>query len=246
MLPVFAVDALPAVGHAALGGPEGRHAARVLRVRPGELVELADGRGGAVRCRVLSASRDGLELAVQALRQEIAPVPRFVVVQALAAGEHGELAVDLLTQVGVDEIVPWAAHRSVVRWTAERGERALQRWRAAAHAAAKQSRRVHWPAITLPATTTDVAARLSAATLGLVLDSRADRPLAEVRVPTDGEVVLVVGPEGGFTDAELNALDAGVRCRLGPTVLRSSAAGAVAAAVALAHTPRWTDRQPAR
>ncbi len=238
-LPVFAVDTLPPAGVVILDGAEGHHGATVLRVRPGELVELTDGRGGAARCRVRSVGRDGLQLDVQALRHEPAPAPRVVVAQALAKGDHGEQAVDLLTQAGVDEIVPWAAHRCVVRWSGERGERALQRWRSTARAAAKQSRRVHWPRVTALADTGDVVARLAAATLGLVLDPRAARPLADVTAPAAGDVVIVVGPEGGMTDAELEALTPGVRCRLGPTVFRSSAAGSVAAAVVLARTPRW-------
>lgn len=234
------------MGPAVLGGPEGRHGALVLRVRAGEFVELTDGRGGAARCRVLAAGRDGLELYVQALRRDPASAPRVVVVQALAKGEHAELAVDLLTQVGVDEIVPWAAQRCVVRWSGERGERALRRLRSTAHAAAKQSRRVHWPVVASLAATAQVETRLAAATLGLVLDPAAERPLAGVGVPRAGEIVIVVGPEGGLTDAEFATLASGLRCRVGPTVLRSSSAGALAAAVVLAGTPRGIDRPPPR
>jgi 16S rRNA (uracil1498-N3)-methyltransferase len=237
--PVFLVDALPDGAEAVLDGAEGRHAATVRRLRAGEALRLADGRGGLADCVVTAAEPDRLRLAVRRRRTLPAPQPRLVVVQALAKGDRGELAVELMTELGVDEIVPWAAARSVVRWQGERGLRALERWRATARAAAKQSRRAWLPEVADQHSTTQVAARLG--TTSLVLHESATDPLATVDLPASGEFAIVVGPEGGVEAAELAAFEAaGARpVRLGAEVLRASTAGAAALAVLSARTGRW-------
>jgi 16S rRNA (uracil1498-N3)-methyltransferase len=139
--------------------------------------------------------------------------------------------VDLLTELGVDEIVPWQASRSIVRWSGERGEKSLAKWQAVAREAAKQSRRLTIPVITAPATTAQVAARLAAAPAAYVLHEGASVPVATIRPPRT-EIVLVVGPEGGIAPDELAAFEAaGAQLILiGDTVLRSVTAGAVAVA----------------
>ncbi|SFN13969.1 16S rRNA (uracil1498-N3)-methyltransferase [Actinomadura madurae] len=224
-----------------LDGPEGRHAATVRRLRPGERVDLTDGEGLLAECVVTAADRASLTLDVLARHRQPPPAPRIVVVQALPKGDRGELAVETMTEVGVDEIVPWPAARCVTRWRPERREKALGRWRAAAREAGKQARRGRLPVVADPASTDDVAGRIGAASLALVLHEEAAAPLSAVRPPADGEIVLVVGPEGGITEEELE-LFAGVGgrvTRLGPTVLRTSTAGVAAASVLLAATGRW-------
>lgn len=231
-----------------LDGPEGRHAADVRRLRVGEHLVVTDGAGRAARAEVREAARGALTLEVLDRWAEPEPQPRLVVVQALAKGDRGETAVETLTEVGVDVIVPWAATRSVTRWSAERAPKALERWRSAARESAKQSRRVRWPDVRPLASTADVVGLLAAAALGLVLHEEAARPLAEVDVPSSGDVVLVVGPEGGiapeelaaFADAAEDGRNRSAAVRLGPTVLRTSTAGTAAAAVILARTSRWT------
>jgi 16S rRNA (uracil1498-N3)-methyltransferase len=224
-----------------LDGAEGRHAATVRRLAVGERVDVTDGGGGLAECTVALAGSDYLELAVRSRRSVPAPQPRIVAVQALAKGDRGEFAVEILTELGVDEIVPWAANRSVVRWSGTRGERAVSRWRSTAWAATKQSRRAWLPVVTDPVDTAAVCRRLSSATLPVVLYESAERPLHGLSVPAAGEVVVVVGPEGGMTDDELAAFrSAGASiCRLGPTVLRTSTAGAAALSVLLARSGRW-------
>lgn len=231
---------MPAAGAFVLDGAEGRHAATVRRMRVGEQLEITDGTGGFALASVIAAGRGTLELDVADPQQEPRPQPRVVLVQAVAKGERGELAVELATEAGVDEIVPWRAGRSIARWDGERGEKALARWRSTAESAAKQSRRHWWPSVLEPETTAQVAARLAAATLPVVLHENAANPLSSVRVPVVGEIVVVVGPEGGISDDELDALG-GPRYRLGPSVFRTSSAGLAAAAVLLARTPRWGD-----
>jgi 16S rRNA (uracil1498-N3)-methyltransferase len=240
--PVFLTEsARLADDHVVLGGAEGRHASTVRRLRPGERVDLTDGAGLLAECVVTAAVQGGLELDVIARRHEPAPRPRLVVVQALPKGDRGELAVETMTEVGVDVIVPWAASRCVTQWRPDRREKSLGRWRNAAREAAKQARR-HWlPEVTDLATTAEVADRLAAARSGLILHEEAVTPLSEMTPPTEGDVLVVVGPEGGITEEELRRFtDAGgVPTRLGPTVLRTSTAGVAAASVLLAACGRW-------
>lgn len=237
----FLLDAVPDGDRIALGGDEGRHAARVRRLAVGEVLTVGDGRGTVADCVVAAVRPDGLDLTVTSRRLVPAPELRIVVVQALAKGERAELAVELMTELGVDEIVPWAAARSVVQWRDSRGEKALGRWRGTAREAVKQSRRAWAPVITAPATTTEVAARLRAAT-GFALHEAAATPLASAAVPARGEAVLVVGPEGGLTDDELvRFAGAGATAvRLGEPVLRTSTAGAAALAVLSVRSGRWS------
>ncbi len=224
-----------------LSGAEGRHAATVRRLSRGERVDVTDGAGAVAECAV-SAVRPGVvELEVLATRAEPAAEPRIVVVQAIPKGERGELAVEIMTEVGVDAVVAWQAERCVARWRADRADRALARWRSTAREAAKQARRAWIPEVTGPEATPAVAARVAAARLAILLDPAAPVGLGGIGVPDRGEILVIVGPEGGLTPAEADALtQAGaVAARLGPTVLRSSSAGPVAAALVLASTPRW-------
>jgi 16S rRNA (uracil1498-N3)-methyltransferase len=171
--PLFLVDAVPTEDAYRLDGPEGHHAAVVQRLRPGEEVLLADGRGGSAAAVVTAVGRGCLELAVGRRRTAAAPDPWITVVQGIAKGERGELAVQAMTEVGVDEIVPWSAARSVVQWRGDRGDRALHRWRATAREAAKQARRVWVPEVAAPMSTVEVARRLAGAAAALVLHEEA-------------------------------------------------------------------------
>jgi 16S rRNA (uracil1498-N3)-methyltransferase len=238
--PVFLTDDL-AADRLVLTGPEGRHAATVRRLRVGEPVDLVDGRGGRASCTVVATGRDTVELDVVRRTADPSPAPRLVLVQALAKGDRGELAVELATEVGVDEIVPWSAQRCVVRWDGERGEKALARWRSTAREAGKQSRRAWLPEVAALHSTGQVTQRLRGAAAAFVLHEAAAQPLAVLPVPPAGDVVLVVGPEGGLTDEEVAVFTSAgaVAVRLGPSVLRTSTAGAAAAAVVSASTPRW-------
>jgi 16S rRNA (uracil1498-N3)-methyltransferase len=224
-----------------VAGDEGRHAAAARRVRIGEQVMLTDGRGTGAVCVVRAVDRAAIAAEVVSRVSEPEPAPSLIVVQAIAKGEHADRAVDLLTEVGADEIVPWSAERNVVAWRGDRRARGVERWRAVAHAAAKQSRRLRFPVVADLHTTAEVASLLRTATLGLVLHESATDPLATVEPPGEGSIVIVVGPEGGVTDAELAAFAAAgaSAVRLGPTVLRTSSAGAAAAAVLLSRTARW-------
>jgi 16S rRNA (uracil1498-N3)-methyltransferase len=180
-----------------------------------------------------------LTLRVTARRTAPEPDPRLVVVQALPKGDRADLAVELLTELGVDEIVPWSASRSVAQWSGERGTRALAKWRRTAAEAAKQSRRARVPVVAELATTGRVAARVADAAAGLVLHEAADEALTALALPDHGEVIVIVGPEGGVSADELAAFGAARAVRLGEPVLRTSTAGAAAVAVLSARLGRW-------
>jgi 16S rRNA (uracil1498-N3)-methyltransferase len=205
-------------------------------------VAVTDGRGTTVTATVTETGKRRLVASADRVDTVPEPAPAFTVVQALPKGDRGELAVELLTEVGVASVVPWAAGRSVAVWRGERVDKGLARWRATAREAAKQSRRAWFPAVADLATTDDVVSLVRGATLALVLHEEADQRLAAVEVPDTGTVVLVVGPEGGLTDDEVSALQTagGHAVRLGSEVLRTSTAGVVATAALLARTPRWT------
>lgn len=224
-----------------LDGEEGRHAAAVRRIRAGERILLADGEGVLVRCEVTSAARDSLELLVESLEEVPAPPVRLSLAQALAKGGRDEQAVETATEVGVDAVLPWQAGRSIVRWQGERGERARRRWETIAREAAKQSRRPRVPVVENARGTAELSRRAAAADLVLVLHESAARPLLDVELPAEGEILVVVGPEGGIADEELTALAGagGLPVRLGREVLRASTAGPVALAWLAARTGRW-------
>jgi len=238
--PLFLLDQLPDADELLVDGDEGRHAVEVLRLHPGEQVRVGDGQGTVVAGSVVTAGSDGMRVAVSARFEVPAQKPEFVLVQALPKGDRGPLAVDLATELGVDRIVPWTAARCVTRWRDDRIEKGVAKWRAAARAASKQSRRPRLPEVTEPMTTREVCGLLADADLALVLHERARRPLAALDIPRDGTIAIVIGPEGGLTDGEVVAFRAaGAQAvRLGAEVLRTSTAGAAALA-ALSMKTRW-------
>jgi len=243
--PLFFVTAEQLAGTAegsglVLGGPEGRHAATVKRIGVGEQVLLTDGAGRRADAVVEDVGDGELRLRLTAITFEPPPDPRFVLVQALAKGDRGEQAIEAATEVGVDEVVPWQASRCIVIWRGERAARSLRKWESVVLAAAKQSRRTRVPAVGGLADRAAVIARVESAALSLVLHEEARQPLAGLGLPRSGDVVVIVGPEGGIAPDELGALVAAgaLPLRLGSSVLRSSSAGPAALAV-LCAAARW-------
>ncbi|MCY0925663.1 16S rRNA (uracil(1498)-N(3))-methyltransferase [Streptomyces sp. H27-H1] len=244
--PVFVVEKVPAGPEFVLDGSEGRHAVSVKRLGPGEALVLTDGRGGWAEAVVTAAEgKDRLLVSVTGAFEEAEPAVRITVVQALPKGDRGEVAVETMTETGVDAIVPWQASRCITQWRGDRGAKSLAKWRATARESGKQSRRVRFPEVAEALSTKQVAALLAEADLAVVLHEDRDAPsgaLATAQLPAEGSIVLVVGPEGGVSPDELAAFaEAGAHpYRLGPSVLRTSTAGTAAAAVLLARTGRWS------
>ncbi|TRW88342.1 16S rRNA (uracil(1498)-N(3))-methyltransferase [Mycolicibacterium sp. 018/SC-01/001] len=246
MRSLFYVDAVPDVGElAVVDGDEGHHAATVCRTRTGEELDLADGAGTVAHCVVDEVGKGRLTARVKDRRVVAPPTPTVTVVQALPKSERAELAVELATEAGADAFVPWQAARCVARWDgAAKVDKGLRRWRAVARSAARQSRRPHIPVVNGVVSTAGLAdlVRAAAPDPVLVLHESAARPLAEIPLARAVAVTLVVGPEGGISDAELSALTAAgaFTVRLGPSVLRTSSAAAVALGALGVLTPRWS------
>ena len=232
----------PTVGEVIeLTGDEGRHAVSVKRTGVGEQIELVDGHGTRAVITVTGVSgKDRLVGVVDCVASEPAPRPTVTVVQALPKAARSELTVDLLTQAGADVIVPWQAGRSVANW-GKKQDKGLAKWRAAARAAAKQSRRSRIPEITPVADQAAVVALIQAAPLALMLHEDATGKITDQPVAQADSVVLIIGPEGGISPAELDAFTAAGAhpVRLGPEVLRTASAGMVALAALGAVTDRW-------
>ena len=244
-LPVHVVPSLAGVSAGSgvvVDGAEAHHAVVVRRLRVGESVMLTDGEGTSAVGEVTVAAKSAFEVAVSSVRTDPRPDPEVVVVQAIPKGERGELAVEVLTEVGVSVIVPWAAARCVAVWKGDRATRSLTRWRSTAREAAKQARRTWHPVVQDLTTTTGVADLVVSADLAVVLHEASVGPLAALSVPLAGRIVVIVGPEGGLTDEEVSGFTAAgaVSVRLGPEVLRTSTAGVAAVAALLTRTPRWS------
>ncbi|WP_040775980.1 16S rRNA (uracil(1498)-N(3))-methyltransferase [Nocardia pneumoniae] len=242
---VFYLDEVPEPGAiAVLDGPEGRHAATVRRIRVGEPITLSDGRGVLAESEVVAAQRERLELTVRNRVLAARPAPLVTVVQALPKSDRSELAVELMTEAGADAVIPWQAARCVANWEGKAGK-AVDKWRAAARSAARQSRRAYIPEVADLHRTKDLLelvrkAKADGAIVAALHESGAAR-FTELPFADAAEIILVVGPEGGLDDAELTALSAAGAdvTLLGPTVLRTSTAAAVALGALGALTPRW-------
>jgi len=222
-------------------GDEAHHAVVVRRLRVGEQVTLADGLGLVATGEVSATAKRSFDVQVTALDERPEPSPSVTVVQALPKGDRGELAVEVLTEIGTARIVPWAAARSVAVWKGERAAKSHAKWQSTAREAAKQSRRAWHPVVPPLATTADVLDLVPGADLAVVLHEAATEPIGAIAVPDMGEILVVVGPEGGLTDDEVAAFvgEGAVAVRLGDEVLRTSTAGVAAVAALLAQTPRW-------
>ncbi|QYJ04653.1 16S rRNA (uracil(1498)-N(3))-methyltransferase [Nocardioides panacisoli] len=242
-LPQHLVDSLADAvrgGVVTVEGEEAHHAVVVRRLRTGESVRLGDGRGRYAVGEVVATTKRSFDVAVHEVHDVAEPTPRITVVQALPKGDRGELSVEVLTEVGVATVVPWAAARSVAVWKGERATKSHRKWQATAREAAKQARRAWAPEVTPLATTSEVVDRLAGADLAVVLHENADTAIAALPEPA-GDVVVVVGPEGGLAPEELDAFTrAGATpVRMGVEVQRTSTAGLSAVAALLSRTERW-------
>ena len=223
-----------------LDGDEGRHAATVKRMREGEVIHLCDGQGTRAIATVVKVHKNSLDLGIDQFTFEEAPEPRFVVVQALAKGERAELAVEMLTEVGADAIIPWRAEHSIGKWDSV--EKGLEKWRRTSRESAKQSRRAWIPEISNLKSTAEVCEMMSQAQSVFVLHESADQALAACAIREQGTIMIVVGPEGGISPDELAAFSAaGARVvHMGASVMRTSTAGAIAVGGLLMRSQRWS------
>jgi 16S rRNA (uracil1498-N3)-methyltransferase len=241
---VFYVDQLPAGDTAELSGPDGHHAARVLRVRVGERLVLSDGDGGLASCVVALVERDTVVLDVVSRTFQETLLPVVTVVQALPKSDRAELAVDLAVEAGADSLIPWQASRSIAQWKGDKAEASVRKWRAVARSAAQQARPPYVPAVEPLVSTKQLVARVREFEgLVLALHESATTRFADLDLDVEA-LMLIVGPEGGIAPDEINALtEAGaVPVLLGPNVLRTVTAASVALGAIGVRTSRWDAR----
>ena len=214
-------------------GDEHHHIARVLRARPGDAITLFDGAGGEIEARIVRVGRDETELVAGAPAEAAGAgegTPPLVLLTAVPRGGRMDFLVQKCSELGVSRIVPVVADRSVAR--PEPGRSA--RWEKIAREAARQCGRADVPAVAAPAA---LAAALAAPELPerrLILSTDgAGRPLRALLAPP-APTALLVGPEGGFTDGEVDAARAAhfVPVSLGTRILRVETAAIVAVALA--------------
>lgn len=243
---LFYLDGLPAAGELALlEGDEGFHAANVRRIRTGEEIDLGDGAGTLAHCVVEETGKGRLSARVLERHVVAAPRPQVTIVQALPKSDRSELAVELATEAGADAFIAWQSARCVARWDGSKADKGLRRWDAVARSAARQSRRAYIPSVDGVVSTAELTRRVAdavaAGALVLALHESATEPITELALAQADSLLLIVGPEGGIADEEIAALNgSGARAvRLGPTVLRTSTAAAVALGAIGALTSRW-------
>jgi 16S rRNA (uracil1498-N3)-methyltransferase len=241
-LPVFVADLAGATVGALLevSGAEAHHATKARRLESGDFVSLSDTHGLVAICEVMEVGKTRMAVTVTRLQEVPNAEPQLIVVQAIPKGDRGELAVQMLTEIGVDEIIPWSASRSVAVWRGDRADKSLAKWRRTAFESSKQARRAHFALVREPATSVEVAALLDQADHAFVLHEEATEPLISMPMALAGRIVVVVGPEGGISPEEITMFGAERTRRLGHSVLRTSTAGVAAGAALLAHCGRWS------
>lgn len=234
-------DPLVAGQEVQLDGPEGHHAAAVRRMRADEAIALTNGRGLKARGVVSSVAPKQLTVAIRTVEAIELPSVRFTLVQAVAKGDRDELAIQAVTELGASKVVPWQADRSISKWDGKE-EKNRERWQQIVDEAAKQALRPWFPEVTQVESSKSLAKQIteSPATF-LVLDPTSTVSLNQVELSTSGEVALIVGPEGGMTEAELALFEsAGAkRVHLGAEILRTSTAGMAAISVLAAKSGYW-------
>ena len=235
---------------------DAKHAISVRRMRIGEAIQLTNGKG--LRIRGTVAAIDGQTMSVSVLEagQEPEPDLSIALVQALAKGDRDELAIQAATELGAMAFFPWQADRSISRWDGPKIAKGVDRWQAIVNEAAKQSLRVFEPSVAQPATSKQLSKLITDGDLGmaLVLDPTAQVGLVELITKLQAsatvssafglqrQITLLVGPEGGISDAELSSFEtAGAhRVRLGSEILRTSTAGVAAISAIQALSGSWS------
>jgi 16S rRNA (uracil1498-N3)-methyltransferase len=226
-----------------LSGPEAKHVTTVSRAKVGDDLLVGNGRGLFAWGVIDTIEGGRVSVRVSAVREDEQATPGLVLVQALAKGDRDEMAIQAATELGVSRIIPWAAARSVSRWQGQKKEKGRGRWETIVREASKQSIRSFVPPVE-PIVSTSELATLASTSRVFLLEPTATDKLSELSLAdgdTGSDILLVVGPEGGISPAEIETLTAaGARAvRLGDTVLRTSSAGPAALAVLNVALGRW-------
>jgi 16S rRNA (uracil1498-N3)-methyltransferase len=236
MLTLFFVEDLPTSTGAIyeFDGEDAHHAVRVLRMTAGEIFMLSDGEGAWSEVKVFAVKKKSLEVQVLSSGFQEPLRTSITVVQAIPKGDRAKEAIELLTEAGVDTIIPWTSSRSIGKGT--------DKFAITAREASKQSRRLRIPRVVDAASTDQICALIKQSSCTVVFHESAPSALSELKLPLGiSDVVIIIGPEGGITDEELARFsDAGAMLsRMGRPVLRSAHAGIAAVSALCAKLQVW-------
>ena len=229
MLTLFFVDDLPTTVGATyeFDSEDAFHAIKVLRIAAGEIFNLSDGKGGWSRVNVLNVNKKSMSVKVLASGFEEALPQHFTIVQAIPKGDRIKESIEMSTEGGADRIVMWKATRSIGR-----ADEKMEKLQNTAREASKQSRRFRIPEVVGVASTDSVVDEIAKADLALVFHESAVQTISQLVTPGATKVAIIIGPEGGLTDEELETFAAaGAKVVLmGRPILRSAHAGLAALA----------------
>lgn len=224
-----------------LTGAEAKHAVSVRRMRVGEAIQLTDKAGLRVKGNVEAIIGNTLKLRIASVNQEPAPDIQLTLIQALAKGDRDELAIQAATELGLTQVIPWEADRSVSRWIGIKEAKGVERWQTIVAEAAKQALITWHPVVSSPVKGQRVAELAETFDLMVVLDPTAKLGFGSLDFEKAKRIALVVGPEGGISEPELESLQkaGAARVNLGTPILRTSTAGIAAISGILALTGQW-------
>ena len=227
MLTLFFVDDLPTSVGALyeFQNEDALHAVRVLRTTVGDIFNLSDGKGAWSKVVVREAAKKSLRVEVLGSGFQEPLEQSFTVIQAIPKGDRVKEAIELCTEGGADRIVMWKSARSIGK-----SEDKIEKLQVTAREASKQSRRFRIPAVVGVATTENVIDEIAKADCAIVLHEAALLPVSKVVIPGARKIAIIIGPEGGLTDDEVDTFAAaGAKVALlGRPVLRSAHAGLAA------------------
>ena len=218
-------------------GDEAHHGVNVLRLKKSEEVKISDGAGNWATGKVVELSKKSFTVEIATCGFDPAPKQRVIAVQAILKNDANKEAIDFLTQVGIDEIIPWQSQHSIGKIDSK----SLSKWQSAARESSRQSRRTRIPVITNTLSTENLISKIKDFENVFVLHEAAENRLSQIEINEEVDVFLIVGPEGGLSEFEVNSfIAAGAKAvRLGESVLRAANAGAAATSVVMSRTGKW-------
>lgn len=238
MLSLFFVDKLSSGQTQTLESDEAHHAIKVMRLKTGEEIKISDGEGNWVSGPISEVGKKNLKINVTASGIEASKKPELVLVQALTKSDRNKEMLELVTVAGVDRIIPWQAERSISKWQSN----SYDKWTSSIKEAGKQSRRVNLPKLEKLMSAREITEQISASDCILVFHESANEKFSALDISQNASsVYLIIGPEGGITDTELEIFKSkgGNLVRLGEPVLRSAHAGFAALASIQTKLGRW-------
>ncbi len=218
-------------------GDEAHHGVNVLRLKQSEEVKISDGVGNWGVGKVSQINKKSFIVEISDRGFEATAKQRVIVVQAILKNDANKEAVDFLTQVGADEIIPWQSQHSIGKID----DKSLSKWQSTTRESSRQTRRVRIPVISNADSTESLISKIKGLQNIFVLHESAENRLSQIEINQEADVILIVGPEGGLSEIEVNTfVAAGAKVvRLGESVLRAANAGAAAVSVVMSRTGKW-------